>query len=438
MRAAVVVVCLIVGFGGCRSAPQDLRLGNEPYLLVWAGDDDGRDEDFLAVLDANPRSRRYGRVLATIPVGSARNEPHGINTMARYDGIVVTTGLRSDRIFVFDMRNPLRGKLRRVIEPSAARVLRAPLAVLTDRKGPAFVAEADRARYRGIGREVLDAPGGLLELDLPGRGMRERSAAAQDARAYIVAPSGGTMLRDLIVTTNRGHGWVDTTQGEFLPGIVVQVWSLRQRRVKATVPLEAGPRGEENLGPLAAVQVPGRRAFYVNTHDGGGLYVSDSIDLERPAFRLAYDFGAGSRPSGAAATPNGRYYVTALAGRDQVIGLDVHDPFHPKRAFKVDIPSHGRGRAGPSALAMSADGGKFAVADYTAEVPAYRLDGDRRVHMLRFDEDTGALRLDERFRDEQTGETGVSFDRDRWPHGETGAARPHGLLFIAPVGGGED
>jgi hypothetical protein len=435
---AVVVGVLVACLGGCRIGPRDLRLGNEPYLLVWAGDDDRRDDDFLAVIDANPRSRRYGRVLATIPVGSAGNEPHGLNTMARADGIVVGTGLRSDRVFVFDMHDPLRGELRRVIEPSAARVLRAPVAAITDRTGPVFVAQADRARYRGVGREVLDAPGGLLELDLRARTLQERSAAAADARAYIVAPSGGAVVRDQLVTTNRGHGFVETTRTEFLPGIVVQVWSLRRRQVRATVPLEAGPRGEENLGPLTAVGIPGRRTLYVNTHDGGALYASDSLDLERPAFRLVYDFGAAARPSGAAVTPDGRYYVTALAGRDQVIALDLKDPWRPQRAFRVPIPPQRDGAAGPSALAMSADGGKIAVADYTMDVPAYRLDGDRRVHMLRFDDETGALGIDERFRDEQTADVGVSFDRETWPHGDTGPARPHGLLFVAPVRVTED
>jgi DNA-binding beta-propeller fold protein YncE len=430
---AVVVVCLLVVLAGCRSGPRDVRLGNEPYLVVWAGDDDRRDEDFLAVLDANPRSRRYGHVLATIPVDSTGNEPHGVNTMARADGVVVATGLRSDRVFVFDLRDPVRGRLRRVIEPSRSRVLRAPVVAVTGRAGPVFVTEADRNRYRGRGREVLDAPGGLLELDVPGRGVRERSAAASDARAYIVAPSGGAIVRDALVTTNRGHGWVATTEGEFLPGITVQVWSLERRRVRATVPLEAGPRGEENLGPLTVVPVAGRRTVFVNTHDGGALYASDSVDLERPAFRLAYDFGAGSRPSGAAVTPDGRLYVTALAGRDEVVGLDVHDPWHPSVAFRMRIPSERAGAAGPSALAMSADGQRIAVADYTVDLPAERLDGDRRVHMLRFDDEARVFVLDERFRDEQTGEVGVSFDRAVWPHGRTGPARPHGVLFVAPV-----
>jgi hypothetical protein len=434
MRGLAVVVA-VLALAGCRASPQDVRLRFEPYLLVWAGDDDRQDEDFLAVIDANPRSRRYGRVLATIPVGSTGNEPHGINTMARADGAVVATGVASDRVFVFDMRDPVRGQLKRVIEPSSARVLRAPVAVITDRRGTVFVGHADRARYRGLGREVLDAPGGLLELEPRGRTMRERSAASRDSRAYIVAPSGGTFVRGRLVTSNRGHGWIRTTRGEFLPGIVMQIWSLSDRRVLATVPLEAGPRGEENLGPLTTALSPRRQIVYVNTHDGGGLYASDSVHIERPAFRLVHDFGPGSRPSGAMVTPDGRYYVTALAGSDEVVVLDLADPFHPRPAFRIAIPAQRFGVAGPSGLAMSVDGQRFAVSDYTVDVPAYRLDGDRRVHMLRFDEDSGALALDKGFRDEDSGDVGVSFDRQEWPHGATGPARPHGVLFVAPVGG---
>ena len=47
----------------------------EPYLVVWAGDADRKDSDFLAVVNANPSSRKYGHVIATVPVKSRGNEP---------------------------------------------------------------------------------------------------------------------------------------------------------------------------------------------------------------------------------------------------------------------------------------------------------------------------------------------------------------------------
>jgi hypothetical protein len=81
---------------------------------------------------------------------------------------------------------------------------------------------------------------------------------------------------------------------------------------------------------------------------------------------------------------------------------------------------------------MSADGTRIAVADYTVDVPGLRRDGDRRVYIVRLDTATGRLRFDDAFRDEMTGEVGIDFNRTRWPHGETGAARPHGVVFVAP------
>jgi hypothetical protein len=80
---------------------------------------------------------------------------------------------------------------------------------------------------------------------------------------------------------------------------------------------------------------------------------------------------------------------------------------------------------------MASDGTRIAVADYTIDVPGYQRDGDHRVYMLRLDTETGQLRFDTSFRDETTDEVGIDFNRTKWPHGATGAARPRGLLFVA-------
>ncbi len=56
-------------------------------------------------------------------------------------------------------------------------------------------------------------------------------------------------------------------------------------------------------------------------------------------------------------------------------------------------------------------------------------DLDPRVLIARLDTATGALTWDETFRDPATGELGVPFGRAEWPHGPTGPAMPHGVLF---------
>jgi DNA-binding beta-propeller fold protein YncE len=160
--------------------------------------------------------------------------------------------------------------------------------------------------------------------------------------------------------------------------------------------------------------------------------------MKDPSFRLAYDFGAKSFPGGAAITPNDKYYVAALAGRSEVALFDLTDPLHPRQTSKVrldrdpDPDKGGRPRpGGTSGLAMASDGSRVAVADYTIDVPTLRRDGDHRVYMLRIDDEKGELRVDTAFRDENTDEVGLDFNRTKWPHGSSGPARPRGLLFVA-------
>lgn len=70
----------------------------------------------------------------------------------------------------------------------------------------------------------------------------------------------------------------------------------------------------------------------------------------------------------------------------------------------------------------------FRVATSNYFVAATGLDGDDRICMTLVSP-AGRLTRDRAFRDEHTGEGCVNFDRTSWPHGETGRAHPHGLLF---------
>jgi hypothetical protein len=409
--------------------------------VVWAGDADRKDSDFLAVVNANPSSRHYGKVIASVPVRSSGNEPQELNDRFRYDGRVFASGMLGTRVFVFDLRNPEAPKLAAVTDLNDRRYW-APRGIVSLPSGRVAVACPDRAHHIGLAREVTGAPGGLVELDANGRVTREISAGSEDSRGYIVAPAGIAVApaARAVVTTSHAHGFAASARGEPSVGITVQVWKGNDTKLVRTVPLEAGPRGEENLGPITARAMRKRPIAYVNTHEGGALYVSDSIGIDDPSFRFAFDFGAGSFPVGAAVTPDDRYYVTALSGRQQVVMLDLSDPLRPRSQASVRLdrdpaPSGrqaGRSRTGgPGGLAMASDGSRIAVANYTMEAPTYRRDGDHRLYMLRLDAEEGQLRIDNAFRDETTDEVGLDFNRTRWPHGATGAARPRGLLFVA-------
>jgi hypothetical protein len=423
-----LVLCLL---SACARGPEEPIFTGEPYLLVWAGDADRQNADFLAVIDADPTSDSYGKVQRTYPVRSRGNEPHALAPV-RNDGRVFGGALLTNREFVFDLAKPLAARLLHVDEAGGGRRLSAPAEAVTLPNGHVVFACPDPVGYRGDPREVVGAAGGLVELDAGGQFVREVTGDDPEARGLVIAPYGIALTGNRLVTTNNGHGWSSTTRGERMPGISVQIWRADEVKLLKTVILEAGPRGEENLGPVSPRA--GRRSpmLYVNT-DGGGLYASDSITTAYPAFRLVFDFGEGSLPGGAAITPDDRFYVIALAGTGRVASLDLGDPYAPKAINNVRLGGGSDANARPHHLTMSADGSRVAVSGYTATVPGYTQDGDHRVNLVRLDTGTGRLRLDTSFRDEATGAVGVDFNRATWPHGPTGPARPAGMLFIAEL-----
>src|SRR5213593_4858635 len=151
--AAAILVLL----SACARHPEAPLFTGEPYLLVWTGDADRQNSDFLAVLDADPTSPSYGKVLRTYPVRSRGNEPQALIAVPRQDRRLFATGLLTDRTFVFDLRQPLAGRLVHVDEAGPERRVWAPQEVVSLPNGHAVVACSDPARYRGEPREVVTA-----------------------------------------------------------------------------------------------------------------------------------------------------------------------------------------------------------------------------------------------------------------------------------------
>jgi hypothetical protein len=413
-RGIAGALALLAALSGCRGAgPGAVPPSNDHWLVVWAEDVDRTHSDFLAVLDED------GAVVRTIPVKSSGNGPQGMNTELRRDRRVFATGGLTNRTFVFDLRDPRQGTLVRVDDPGNDRTLAGPRGVATVPGGRAIVACADETGYRGDPREVLRSPGGLRVLDPDGRFVEDVVARDPAARGFIVAPAGIAVAPALrrLVTASEGHGVTPTARGEPISGITVQLWSLSGPAFEKNLVLPAGDRGDENLGPRTPVFLHRKPALVVNASEGGGIYLSDTMDLPDPVFRLAADLGARSRPDGAAVTPDDRIYVTALAGSRRVVALSLGNLRTVREVSSV--PLDGGGSDGSAPLAMSLDGTRVAVSD------------GRRVRLLRLDPG-GRLRPDGSFRDRETGEPGVDFSRTTWPHGNTGAARPRALLFVSP------
>jgi selenium-binding protein 1 len=88
----------------------------EKYLYVMTVDADAKDNDFIAVVDADLASPNYGRILNTVDLGSKGNEPHHMGFTDDRTKIWAG-GLFSKRLWILDLASdPLHPKVIKVIE----------------------------------------------------------------------------------------------------------------------------------------------------------------------------------------------------------------------------------------------------------------------------------------------------------------------------------
>ena len=395
--------------GGVRTAGGGVGGGTASAatrLYVWAGDRDRRHEDFLAVLDVTPGSDEYGRVLATSPAGARGTMPHHTEHELHPSRTLFANGFMAGRTFVYDLSS--------ADEPRVA-------AALTDADGWTFPHSYVRlpggnvlATFQGRGPDNVD-PGGLVELAPDGRVVRTASAADPLARGELIRPYSLAVVPELdrVVTTSYDMGEdMGLRGGRRGRTRVVQVWRLSDLSVLRTILLPPGPRGV-NEQPGEPRLLPDGRTVLVSTFTCG-LYRITGLEGDEPSAELVHAFGGGGC---ALPVVQGRFWVQSVPSAHAIVALDVSDPSSPEEVSRLELGA----RSFPHWLALDPPTGRIVVTD--------RGDGERRVRMARLDPETGDLSLEEPFRDVGAGRAGVTFEREAWPHGRTGAATPHGAVF---------
>ncbi|MFQ5680293.1 MAG: hypothetical protein ACE5HP_12650, partial [Gemmatimonadota bacterium] len=113
----------------------------------------------------------------------------------------------------------------------------------------------------------------------------------------------------------------------------------------------------------------------------------------------------------------GRFEVLPNMVTNEIVTLDVSDPTSPVEVARLALddefmPHWAQVDPGTYRVAVSGIGSE-----------------NRQVKMYRVDPETGALTPDEAFGAADGSGGSVSFVREEWPHGPTGAAVPHAVLF---------
>ena len=379
---------------------------NNSYLFVWAGDDAKKSSDFLAVIDADPKSPHYGQPVASVAVPGPSGTPHHTEMAMPRDGFLLANAFESGRTMLFNLREPLHpslatsfGDLDGYMHPhSYARLANGHVLA--------------SFQYHG-GHEAKSDGGGLVEFDERGHFIRSSSAMDAAAKSELIRPYSLVVVPalDRVVSTNTAmHGKDGDTR-------TVQLWRLSDLKLLRTLVLPAGPRGSEQKSPGEPELLADGKTVLIHTFSCG-LYKMQGMATERPSVRHLKTFEGDECD---VPLRIGHYWLQTLSSLHALAAYDISDLGHLREVSCVIFNDKQK----PHWIAADVDSRRIVLnsGEY----------GEHRLFMLNFDPQTGTLKLDEHFRDPGSQQAGVSMDGKSWPHGFHGEAYPHGTVFSRPT-----
>lgn len=390
-----------------------------PYLFVWTGDDDGKDSDFLAVIDAVPSSPTYGEVIATLPVGVKATFPHHTEYEFPVGSTLFANGWGAGRTFIIDLSHPRKPRLAGQFTQTQDYGFPHSFARLPNGN----VLATFQVKSKGY-----EPPGGLVELDASGKFLRGSSAdvSAIDNKK-LLWPYSLTVLPhiDRVVSTStemglpgwaspKAHGSTDHKH-TLTDTSHVQIWSLKDLRLLATIPLPSPPEGNSNLNPAEPRVLPDG-TLYVNTFNCG-LYRVLGVETSDPKAEFVYSFpGAGTKFECAVPVVVGNFWIQTDPSLPGLIALDVSNPAKPVEVSRLVFDKR-------------FEKTHWLAADRSTNRLVVTGNNRSWVLIVNIDSKTGKLSLDENFRAKGADHPGIDFDRLSWPHGKSGKAVVHGALF---------
>jgi hypothetical protein len=406
--AAILLAC-----SACHhsAAPSD-------YLFLWAGDSARKASDFLAVIDANSSSPHYGAVLASLQTGMAGTHPHHTEAVMPADDHLLANGFGAGRTWLFDLSEPRAPKIMASFGDLAGfshphSYIRLPngnvlatFQYLADSSSPASVAGHD-----GMSMGGHHVTGGLVEMDE--RGKVVQTGAARDTAItyqgiYPYSVVAMVPLDRAVSTTTDMDENDSAATSEW-----VQFWRLSDLKLLKSIALKPGPRGDEQRFTGEPRLLADGKSVYIHTFNCG-LYLVRGVDGAEPSSMLVKTF-EGKNCGVPVLT--GHYWLQTVPSTHALVAMDITDPEHPRDVSTVTFGDD----ESPHWIAIDATGRRVVLNSAGSK--------GNRLFMVNFDPATGALAVDERFRDPGSKRAGIALSGKTWPHGFTGVAAPHGTVF---------
>jgi len=415
VRRIWLLLLLVPVLAGTSVARVDRPDGRkEKTLYVWAGDQARVAPDFLAVIDFEEESPRYGTVIRTVPVpgpGGSGNEPHHCHLSADKN-ILACGGLLAllrgqNSIFFFD-----------VSEPRNPRFMFSTSGTLSNITDDFLPLEGGGFLVTQMGSHTGGTPGRVAEFDGNLQLIGEWPA---DPPEHDFNPHGISARPDLnlMVTSDfmMPASSLNVVPGDPLLRGIIRVWDLQARSIVRTIVIPSA------LGTMDVKLIPGDprgRAFTTGMFDGL-VYLVDTANGTSQAVFDCEDIVPhvevpvrGGMTQLLAMPQSGDRLMFASFQAGQVGMLDVSDPEHPVQTGIVSLGLD----AGPHMIALTDDDKRLVVSDYFLNEDDFgkvHFEGDHHVRVIKVFKNHLAL--------------DTAFDVDFNTAFATGPARPHGVAM---------
>src|SRR5215218_3185337 len=371
------------------------------YLFVWNQDRAKEGNDFLIVIDADPASPKYGHLLTSVATGQKSNQAHHTEYEMPVSGMLFANDHDANRTLIFDLRDPLKGRVSASFEGLGGFSMPHSFARLPNGHVLATFQFGDRD-----GKMAMSArSGGLVEIDDNGKAVRNTSNADPAYGNEGLLPYSLAVLpkidRALITNSPMGDDFLLTSN-------TYQIFRLSDLKLLGTYRLDPGPNLSGHVSPEEP-RVGPDGAVYIQTLSCGVQRVNglDSV----PQAKLVHQF-----PGEWCGVPTiaGRYLIQSVPAIHGYIVLDIAGGTKPVEVSRLTISEGYQ----PHWTAWDPKARRLVVTPQKSS---------GRMYLLKLDEATGALSIDPAFSED--GTPGFSFAKRDWPHGWTGEGAPHGAVF---------
>jgi len=400
-------VMAAMAFCLCAALPSAAEDKSQKYLFICAGDQARTAPDFLAVINFDPTSANYGKVIATAPLpqpGATGNEFHHIGLSA--DGKVAACGgllsvLKGQKeIYFFDVSDPAAPKFISAADP--------PLSAITDE----FHALPEGGfLVTMMGGAQGHAPGRVAEFDKDLNLVREHPENPPEdgfnPHGISVRPEINLMVTSDFIcpstTLNAVPGGLDLRGS-------VRVWNLRRREILRTLNI---PNAAGTIDVKLVPGDPHQRGFTAGMIDDH-LYL---FNARSGSVRSVFDFASiakGGWPQLMRITSDGSRLFVSMNQAGKIAMFDISNPEQPRLLKALDLGA----ASGPHYVALTADEKRLVISDYFLNEDNFgkvHAEGDHKIHVARVTEND--LVLD------------PGFNLDFNTAFASGPARPHGIAI---------